>query len=243
VDSAGGVTICNSLDARSRARSRVLRTRAAPTRVVRAGWLIAILVVTLQTGVHLTNAFVLAHPHPGLDAAGNRNVFDWLSFFAALLAALALLGVARRGAPAARGSAVLLALLVAFLAVDDLIDLHDELGIGFARHLPAPLDRLGVWSTPALYLPVLAATGGLLWRHALRATASSRETRAALGLLATAVGVRVVVGVLEVYGIHAPEGMRTVGVGVLQGLELGAWTLLATAFVGEAAAVMRRVAA
>ena len=242
MDSAGGVTICNPLDAPKRQKIGVGRTRNAPARIFRAGWLIAVLVVAVQTAAHLTNAFVLAHAHPGLDAAGNRNVFDWLSFVAAMLAALALL-VVGRGACAARRSLALLAAMVAFLAVDDLIDLHDELGILLARHLPAPLDRLGVWSTPVLYLPLLALTFGLLWRHAARATAPTRQIWTALGLLAGAVALRVVVSVLELFGVHAPEGIRTIGVAVLQGLELGAWTILAAAFIGEAASVVRRVAA
>jgi hypothetical protein len=196
------------------------------------------LVVGLQTVADLTNAFLLAHPHPGLDAAVDRNVFDWASFCAAVLAAVSLLILAM----IAKGrSAAVLALLVGFLAVDDLSNLHDRLGAAFSRTLPQPLDRLGDWSTPILYLPLLATTFGLLWVHGTRvAPAPARQIRAALALLAGAITVRVFAGMLEIGNLHASAGIRALGVAVLEGMELGAWILVAAAFVAEGVYVVRR---
>jgi hypothetical protein len=210
------------------------------TRIIRAGWLIAILAVGLQTAAQLINTFLLAHSRPGLDAAVDRNVFDWMSFCSALVAAFSLLLLAVARWPRRRSDGIL-AFLVAFLGVDDLTNLHDLLSSKFASALPEPLDRLGDWSTPALYLPLLAVTFGLLWLHGARAApAPARQIRAALVLLAAAVALRVIVGILEVRGVHASGGIRAIGIAVLEGAELGAWTLLAGALLAEGADLARR---
>jgi hypothetical protein len=209
-------------------------------RIVAGGWVVAVLAVAAQTAAHLTNAFVLGHAYPGLDAAVDRNVFDWMSFSAALVAASGLI-VLITLAPARRKSAALLALLVPFLAVDDLTNLHDRLGIAFAQALPEPLDRVGEWSTPALYLPVLALTFGLLWWHARATTKPARQIQAALFLLAAAMAFRVFVAILEIRGIHARDAVRVIGAAVLEGAELAAWILLAAAFVAKAADAVREV--
>jgi hypothetical protein len=207
-------------------------------RIVAGGWVVALLAVAAQTAAHLTNAFALGHAYPGLDAAVDRNVFDWMSFSAALAAASGLI-VLMKLSPARRRSAALLAVLVPFLAVDDLTNLHDRLGVAFAQALPEPLDRVGEWSTPALYLPVLALAFGLLWWHARATTKPARQVQAALFLLAAAVALRVFVAILAIRGIHAREAIRVIGVAVLEGAELAAWTLLAAAFLAKAADAVR----
>jgi hypothetical protein len=244
VDSGPSLTLQSGLDEPQIAHGiAVLETRAAASRIAVAGWLITILVVGLQTAAHLINAFLLAQPHAALDAAVDRNAFDWASFCAAVIAALSLLLLAVAAWPRRRFEAIL-GLLVAFLAVDDLTNLHDHLGSAFASTLPGTLDRLGGWSTPVLYLPLLAATFGLLWLRGMRAArAPARQIRAALSLLAAAIALRVLVGVLEVRGFHASEGVREIGIAILEGAELGAWTLLAGAFVAEGADVLRRAGA
>ena len=238
--------------ARSLIRNRVNRPQAAHlTRVdsrctgrtiVRTGWLITALMVGLQTAAQLTNAFVLAHPRPGLDAAVDGSIFDWGSFGAAFIAAVILVGLA---VTTAQGrSAAVLGVLVAFLALDDLTNLHDHLGTAFARGLPEPFNRLSEWSTPLLYLPLLAVTFGLLWLHGGRvAPAPARQIRAALALLAGAVALRLFAGILEIRDLHAPAGIQAIGVAVLEGTELGAWTLVAAAFVAEGVDVVRRASA
>jgi hypothetical protein len=204
---------------------------AAGTGIAKAGWLIAAIAVGLQTVAQLINALALAHVHPGLDAAADRNIFDWTSFSAASIAALSLLFLATAATPHGR-SAYVLALLVAFLAVDDVTNLHDRLGSAFAETLPAPLDRLGDWSTPFLYLPLLLATFLLLWSHGMRlAPALARQVWVALALLGGAVAMRVLVGILEIRGFHASNAQRAIGIAFLEGSELGAWILVAGAFL------------
>jgi hypothetical protein len=239
VDAGRSLTLRSRLEGLQLAhRVGVVVTSASATRIVRTGWLLAILAVGLQTAAQLIDAFVLGQAYPGLDAAVDRNAFDWASFCAASVAGVSLLLFAAR----VHGrSTAALALLVAFLAVDDLSNLHDRLGSAFARTLPEPLDRLGDWSTPVLYLPLLAATFGLLWSLGTRVPpASARQIRVALALLAAAVVLRVLIGILEIRGYHASEGMRAIGVAVLEAPELAAWTLVAAAFVAEASDVVRR---
>jgi hypothetical protein len=207
-------------------------------RIVAGGWLVAVLTVAAQTAAHLTNAFALGRAHPGLDLAVDRNVFDWMSFSAALVAATGLI-VLMTLAPARRRSAALLALLVPFLAVDDLTNLHDRLGVPFAGALPSPFDRVDEWSTPVLYLPVLALTFCLLLCHARSTTKPARQVQAALFLLTAAVAVRVFVAILAIREVHPGEASRVIGVAVLEGAELGAWILLAASFLAVAADAAR----
>jgi hypothetical protein len=224
-------------------RERELREARAPwpaNRLVRAGWLIAVVGVALQTAAQLIDAVVLARTQPGLDAAVDRNAFDWMSFSAAMVAAMSLLLLATPGSQR-RGSSALLALLVAFLAVDDLTNLHDSLGSAFAGMLPPPIDRLSDWSTPVVYLPLLVLTFGLLWFRGLSlARAPACQIRTALVLLAADVALRLLVGLFEIVDIHASEGIRAVGITFLEGAELGAWILVASAFAAEAADLARQ---
>lgn len=231
MDSGRSLTLHDQVDRVQVPRGIDVVPTVAGTGIAKAGWLIAAVAVVLQTGAQLINAFVLANPHPGLDAAADRNIFDWTSFSAASIAALSLLFLAMAATPHGR-SAYVLALLVAFLAVDDVTNLHDRLGSAFAETLPAPLDRLGDWSTPLLYLPLLVATFLLLWSHAVRlAPAPARQVLAALALLAAAVAMRVLVGIFEIRGFHPSYAKRAIGIAFLEGSELGAWILVAGAFL------------
>jgi hypothetical protein len=216
---------------------------AAPTaarRIVRAGWKIAVVAVAMQTFAEFTNLFVLAHPHLIFDLGVDRNAFDWLSFCAALAAAVGL-AVGAKAAPAGRQLTTLLALLVAFLAIDDLANLHDRLGDAFAHTLPQPFERVRDWSTPLVYLPLLVTAFALVWWRGNRAAREpARQIGTALFLLAGAIALRVVVGASEILGIHASEATRAVGITVLEGAELVAWILLAAAFAAEASSVPGR---
>jgi hypothetical protein len=200
------------------------------------------LAVAVQTAAQLANTFVLDHRRPALDAAGDWNVFGWMSFGATLLAALALLPLVVVSASVGRRLAGgLLAIFLAFLAVDDLTDLHDHLGSSVSRHLPEPLDRLGVWSSPLLYLPLLAATFGLLWCCANRMRkAPARQIRTGLAFLAAAIALRVLVGIIEISGLHTSDGTRAAGSAALQGAELWAWILMAAGLVAGGADLVRR---
>jgi hypothetical protein len=237
VESAAGASVwTRSLLVLQQAREiREARGQSPANRLVRAGWLIAVVGVALQTAAQLVDAFVLAHAQPGLDAAVDRNAFDWMSFSAAMVAAMSLLLLTAPGSQR-RGSSALLALLVAFLAVDDLTNLHDGLGNAFAGMFGQPIDRLGDWSTPVVYLPLLVLTFGLLCLRCLAlARAPACQIRTALVLLAADVALRLLVGLFEIVDIHASEGIRAIGITVLEGAELGAWILVASAFAAEAA--------
>ena len=213
---------------------------ATAAKIVGAGWWIAVFAVGAQTVAQLTNGFLLGHAQSGLDAGTDRNAFDWMSFAAAMSAALSLVLLSLVGV-AHRKSTAMLALFVAFLAIDDLTNLHDNLGTGFAATLPAPFDRVGDWSTPLLYLPLLTVSFLLLCRQTTRAVPpAATQMRAAIALLAGAVALRVVVGVLEIAGVQADDALQTLGVAVLEGAELGAWVLLASSLAADAADLVGR---
>ena len=239
VDAGRSLTMPDCLDPRQQGHDTLVAERSdASMRIVRAGWLFALIAVGLQSGAELTNAFALADAHAGLDAAIDGNAFDWISSALAMAGAISLLVLAAAGTERRR-STIVLALLIAFLAVDDLINLHDQAATAFAGALPEPFDRLGAWSMPILYMPLLAATFALIWSHGTRARPElAHQVQAALTLLTAAVVLRLLVGLLEIRGFHASERIRVIGIATLEGAEVGAWSLIAAAFVAQLAEVV-----
>jgi hypothetical protein len=192
--------------------------------------------VCLQTASHLVNAFALSGRHPGLDAATEGNAFAWAASLATLAAAAAGLAVVL-AFPALSVRGGCLVVLVTFLALDDMVDLHDGLAAAVAPDLPGRLSDLGAWTMPLVYLPVLAAGFLLIARSAWDAPVpAARPLWLGLGLLAAAVAIRVGAGVVKFEGEVISGGIRAVGVAVQQGAELGGWILVAAGLAAFAAA-------
>ena len=206
-------------------------------RIASAGLAVAVAAVGVQTAAHLANAWLLHSRYPGLDAATEGNAFAWAASLATLAAAVAALCIAQAERTArVRGAS--LAILITLLALDDVVDLHDVLATDVAADLPGRLGGLGAWAMPGVYLPVLLLAFVLLVQSALAApSAAARPLCLGLGLLTAAIAVRLVAAAVELDGGTFPGGIRTAGVALQQGSELGGWILVAAGLAAAVGAV------
>jgi hypothetical protein len=109
------------------------------SRFTRLGVLVTIVIVLCGSAAQLVNYGFLDQRIRALDPGSDRGVFGFLADVALVAAAVSAWVLAAR-VRSARPVAVVLAVLLTFLAVDDVVRLHD--------HIPHWL---------AFYLPVLAA--------------------------------------------------------------------------------------
>jgi len=195
--------------------------------LARWGWVLAVVVVALQTATHLVNVLVLDQRRHWLDAAVDASVFGRTNTVAIGLCALfAAVGAARGDHKARR---LLLSITLVLLAVDDATGLHDRI-----RDLPRN-SELAAAMTFALLLGLALV---LLVREARGAPRAARRLIVAgLFALGLAVAVRIVGAAADV-GRGIGETKKALGVAAEQGLDLGGWLLvaagLASAVLGEA---------
>jgi hypothetical protein len=207
-------------------------------RVASTGFAVAVAAVGVQTAAHLANAYLLQSRYPGLDAATEGNAFAWAASLATLAAAGGSLGIAVTAERGARLHGAALAVLIAFLAADDMADLHDVLASDVSADLPGRLGGLGAWAMPGVYLPVLLLAFALLVRSALAAApAATRPLCIGIGLLTAAIAVRLVAAAVQLEGGTFPSAIRTAGEALQQGMELGGWILVATGLAASVGAV------
>ena len=195
-------------------------------RIVVAGSCVALVAAAVQTSCHLVDAFVLDGRYPALEADAQGNVFDWVSA-AAILAAgvVAFVGAA---APASRLASRVLGVLLGYLAVDELVGIHERIGAEIATHLPGKLGELGDRVTPVIYLPILGAVFVLLLVIGGGRVQGGRLVRFGLALLAGAVSIRVAAAGVKLASGQVNGTVRTVGVAADQAFQLAAWVLIAT---------------
>ena len=222
---------------RARARSSAIAPRgdelageAAARDVERIGVAVAVVAVAAQTVVHLVNDLALDERVWHMNADVDGNLLTWASASATLAAGVAAAVLGRAGGPYGRRLFVLAAIL-GFFAVDDVVAIHEDLGSGLAVvGLP---NVSGVWFP--LYLPVFVLTAWLLWT--LPAPARARMlVRVGLLLLAAAiVGEGTATGFVTALDRYEDRWPYSVEVAIEEGAELGGWILIAT---GLTAAVL-----
>jgi hypothetical protein len=126
---------------------------------------------------------------------------------------------------------LLLAAALAYLSLDDFIELHERLGDWVGDELGLP-EAIGPRIWVIVYLPVLVAAALLLVWSALSSPPRPRRYQlAGIGLLVAAVlseGLGVLTKLLEEHGIETPHRLRA---GLEEGLELGGWILIAAGLV------------
>jgi hypothetical protein len=194
-----------------------------------AVWLAAAAVVA-QTASHA--AFVLAFDADPdwnqLNAGVDRHAWAWLSGSVTFGAALALFLLAL-AAPRIRAGWILVACGLAYMSLDDVVAIHEGVGL----RLSGALDRPEDWARPlwvAVFLPLLAVTFAGLVSVSREASRDGRQAiRLGLGLLVAAIVLEVstmafVTGVPDEGGhLYATE------VALEEGVELGGWILIAGA--------------
>lgn len=193
--------------------------------ILRAGRALAVVAVIGLLVVHFTNALLLDHQVPGLDANHEGTPLTWASGVATAAVAIAALVAAVMTGP--RLPLVILGLSTAFLSMDDMIALHERL----AAMLVTALDVSDTWDSllwPALYLPLMLVTAVLILRMTRSGTPEAfRMSLFGLGMLVAAVGLEVVTAPWS----SGTNLVHTVQGGVEEALELGGWVYIATAAI------------
>jgi hypothetical protein len=198
-------------------------------------WVMIVLVV-LQSGLHLVDAAVLDLRIDRLDADRDQSVWSWAGSAAELTAGFgaALLAVV---APRRWKTLAFLALVFVFFSMDDTIQVHERLSHIF-DHFGTPIPRRIVW--PMLYAPLMLVTSVLLWRvSGAIAERCRRAVRGGLVMLAAAVVLEFAVSTLI---IHAGYGrthddtrtgsmLYEYEVVVEEALELAGWLLIGAGLV------------
>lgn len=207
-------------------------------RVLRAGVVLAVAGVAVQTVAHLVNLFVLDDRYSSLDVSGEHTAFAWASSIATFGAACAALLLAARPDTHSRRLMALMGVLLAYLSLDDYVEVHERLGTWTEDALGLP-EAVGPRIWLLVYLPVLATAALLLLWSARNAPPRARRYQAAgIALLIAATlseGVGVLTKLLEEHGFESPHRLRAA---LEEGLELAGWIVLAAglaaAFYSEA---------
>jgi hypothetical protein len=194
---------------------------AVESRLLSFGLRFAIVAAAVQTVIHLLNAVLW--DKRALNVNFEDNPFAW----AVATASVAFVALVRAaGLPGDRVGYALLAAVLAFLSLDDMIAIHEDLGaeaadlLGLAQSYDSVL-----W--PALYFPVLALGVLLLFRFGRDAPERPRRfIYVGLALLPAALAAEVLSGPWtggEEEWAHVIEGAFE------EAAELAAWILVSTA--------------
>ncbi|MBA2697094.1 MAG: hypothetical protein H0U62_14950 [Actinobacteria bacterium] len=210
-------------------------TAARLATTMRAGRALAVLGPAVLLAAHFSNALLLHRRITSMDANHVGAPLTWASGVATAAVAVAALLAALMTGP--RRSMVALGLATAFLSLDDMISLHEEL----TRMLALGMGFADAWARllwPGLYLPLLLVTGVLIPRLVRAGTRETcRDGVIGLGLLVAALA-------MALLAPSAPEEsglMQTTRGGIEEALELGGWTFIATsALVAMLANVVRQ---
>jgi hypothetical protein len=196
---------------------------ALESRLLTFGLRFAIAAAVLQTAVHLLNAAFL--DKRALNVNFEDNPFAWASTVATFSVAF-VATVRAAGLRSDRISYALLAMITAFVSLDDMVAIHEDVGteaadlLGLAQSYDSVL-----W--PAVYLPLLGL--GLFLLFSLARDSPERPRRfihTGLVLLAAALAAEVLSGPWtggEEEWPHVIEGAFE------EAAELAAWILVASA--------------
>jgi hypothetical protein len=181
------------------------------------GLALAAAAVLAQTAVYLIEA-------PGAGREG--GALDWLSV-AAIAAVAVAAGLRAASLPHRRPRFALLAVLLAYLAIDDAAGLHERITSVIADWLAVSGRGDALFLLP--YLPLLAVACGLLWSAAREAGRPARSLMyLGLALLAAGLAARVLAAVVAATGITLADWEKTLGLAAMHEAELAAWVLLAS---------------
>ncbi|ROR92230.1 hypothetical protein [Nocardioides aurantiacus] len=196
-------------------------------RLRRFGVPLVLLAVLVQSAVHLVNLVVFDLGIDLLNLDIDGGVFSWASVVVTFAVAFQLLVLA---AQATRRAALLVAVAgaVAFLSLDDSVQLHERVSEWKTQLGPIAHFSRTFW--PLVYLPLLAFVLLVLLALATRMRrAEGRLVVAALLGLGAAVLLEMASPALFALGFdHGQIGYEWEAV-VEEGLELGGWALIALA--------------
>lgn len=201
--------------------------RALEERIVAAAVALAVVAVAVESVAHIANETILGERVDAFDVdaegqppAWANSVAIFAAGFASSIYALVVDGARRQWSAA-------LAALLAFLSLDEIVQIHERLGKSIGRRvLPSAPDFVEVRFWLVIYLPLLLVTLLLLLRASREADEQPRRSiEWGVGLLVGAVameGLGLITKWLEDHGTDAPDVLRIV---VEEGAELGGWVL------------------
>jgi hypothetical protein len=174
---------------------------------------------------HLVNHIALDDRIGELQASAEHNVWSWAASMATLVAGLAVLLYTRSSPHPGRAWA--LGALLVYFALDDWVEVHENLGEDVSDALGFP-GYVGPRLWVALYLPLIGAVVALLWLVAEEVGGRARQSIVAgMGLLAAGYALEafgIVTKRLEERGMELPHAVRA---GLEEGTELAGWIVLA----------------
>jgi hypothetical protein len=204
-------------------------------RIVRATAWTAVVLVAVQTLVHLTNALALDYRVWNMNADADGNALSWLSSTTTFAAALSAALLAVLPGPMRRRMAALAAIL-AFLSLDDIVGIHEEVGEDVTDQL-AVADELARIVWPAIFFPLLAFVAVVLLQARRHASRGARQLLSvALVMLTLAILAEGAWSSWYLAGGEIETPPDAVEVAVEEGLELAAWILIAGSLLAVAAA-------
>lgn len=199
----------------------------AADRALASGWALAGITGTIFLLAHVVNHVALDDRIGELQASAEQNIWSWAASMATLVAGLSTLIYARSARRTRRAWA--LGALLVFFALDDYVEIHENLGDDVSDALSLP-DYVGPRLWVVLYLPLLGAAAALLW-----SLAEELGGRARSGILAGAAllaagylleGLGILTKRLEDRGVELPHALRA---GLEESAELAGLIVLASA--------------
>lgn len=202
-------------------------------RLAAAGVVLALAALSVQTVAYLVWALLLSRGGVLFDADSDTSAPAWggsVAIFAGALAAL----LRSLAAPAEARLYAALAGLLAFLSVDEIVTMHERVGVELSMALDLPIYfARTLW--PVVFLPLLVLVFALLLQASNRARTSSRRLlRLGLALLTVAVAAEIL-SVLLASDDTRLTWAYFLEVAFEEGAELAGWILIAFGLIGHAA--------
>jgi hypothetical protein len=196
--------------------------------IVAAGVLLTVAAVAVQTALYLADVYVLDRRVGTFDVDGEGGLSAWAAsvttFSTALLALLLALVQSAR-----RVHLFVLAAAAAFLSFDEVVIVHERIGLKVTEALDLSNTYLRI-AWPIVYLPLLATVAAILFQLA---RANTDPVRSLLGiglaLLACAVGLEIGGLALDLIPtLTETSWLYTMEIALEEGAELAGWILITT---------------
>ena len=196
--------------------------------IVVAGVSLTVAAVAVQTALYLADVYVLDRRVGTFDVDGEGGLSAWAAsvttFSTALLALLLALVQSAR-----RVHLFVLAAAAAFLSFDEVVIVHERIGIKVTEALDLSNTYLRI-AWPIVYLPLLATVAAILFQLARTSTDPVRSLLGiGLALLAAAVGLEIGGLALDLIPtLTETSWLYTMEIALEEGAELAGWILLTT---------------
>jgi len=217
-------------DGRVPTSSRTVAPRDAAGLIVRLGTRVAALGGLGVLVAHAIGVLLLERRIDDLDAEREANALAWLSTTASGVAAVAALLLALLLTSPRRVALLALAVGLAFVSLDEAVQIHERLGYRIGRHVLGASDETANRLQLVAIMPVLATVFLMVCLVARRARRDMRVCLlGGLAALLSAIVFEQAAGTLtnawEREGTLWPDVLR---VGLEEGSEVAGWVLIAT---------------